>query len=60
MSNTDREDIADGVISDSRLLTLLHEKDSVIYDLESKLGKANAKLQEIARTFRAIGSIVIK
>ena len=33
----DREEIADRVISNYRLIELLHEKDNIIYKLEAEL-----------------------
>lgn len=55
--NTDREDIADRVISNERLIQIFHEKDKTIYRLEIELSEAREKLNKLADI---IGSIQIK
>ena len=50
----DWEDIQDRVISDERLIAILHEKDNKIYDLERRLNKAEKKLGTFVSLWKGI------
>jgi len=54
MKDGDLENIQDRVISDARLLEILHEKDNEIYGLEQKLHKAESKLDRFVQLWSAV------
>ena len=54
----DKEEIEDRVISNSRLLELLHGKDDRIYQLERELYDAKDELRAIVRLYQAVASIM--
>ncbi len=58
LASPDRENLADRVISNPRLIELLLERDARIYELEQELSDKKAQLKEIAgfaKTINALG-----
>ena len=53
----DREEIADRVISDARLLELLAERDKDVYRLEVELSAAKRKLRDIGELQRVLNEL---
>ena len=57
MKRGDLEDIADRVISNSRLIEIFHEKDQEIYRLEAELGQVKTMLNNIVQLQRLVSAI---
>ena len=53
----DREEIADRVISDERLLQLLAERDKDVYRLEVELSAAKRKLRDIGELQKVLNEL---
>ena len=56
----DLEDIQDRIISDARLLEILHKKDDQIYNLEQKLYATETKLNEFVKLWRSVNAMSTK